>query len=136
MGVRPALGAHSDQGEEHTTPVTALTTHVLDLSNGRPAADVAVRLYRRASHADPLLTAETRTDADGRARLVGPPQLTTGLWRLAFEIGAYFARTGAAVSDPPFLDVVVIDFAVADEDRHHHVPLLVSPFGYSTYRGS
>jgi len=95
-----------------------------------------VRLYRRASYADPLLTAEARTDADGRARLVDPGQLTTGLWRLAFEIGAYFARTRALVSDPPFLDVVVIDFAVADADRHHHVPLLVSPFGYSTYRGS
>jgi 5-hydroxyisourate hydrolase len=116
--------------------VTALSTHILDLTSGRPAAQVAVRLYRRASYADPLLLAEARTDADGRARLVEPGQLLPGAYRLAFEIGAYFARTGAAVTDPPFLDVVVIDFAAADAARHHHVPLLVSPFGYSTYRGS
>jgi 5-hydroxyisourate hydrolase len=116
--------------------MTAISTHVLDLASGLPAAGVGVRLYRRASYADPLLIAQARTDPDGRARLLAPGELTPGPWRLAFEIGAYFAQTGAAVTDPPFLDVVVIDFAVADAARHHHVPLLVSPFGYSTYRGS
>jgi len=116
--------------------MTALSTHVLDLSTGRPAARVAVRLYRRASYADPLLVASAVTDTDGRARLIEPGLLAAGLYRLAFEIGDYFALAGAAVSDPPFLDVVVIDFAVADAARHHHVPLLVSPYGYSTYRGS
>jgi len=116
--------------------LTALSTHVLDLSTGRPGAGVAVRLYRRASYADPLLIAAAETDADGRARLIEPGQLAPGPYRLAFEIGAYFAMAGAAASEPPFLDVVVVDFAVADPGRHHHVPLLVSPYGYSTYRGS
>jgi 5-hydroxyisourate hydrolase len=130
--------------------VTALTTHVLDLAAGLPAADVGVRLYRRPGAraagaeemgAAPLLITEVRTDADGRARLVDPGQLSPGAYRLAFEIGAHFARAGGALAgtapvEAPFLDVVVIDFQVADAERHHHVPLLVSPFGYSTYRGS
>jgi len=115
--------------------MTAFSTHVLDLTIGRPAANVAVRLYRYGG-GEPTLVAERRTDADGRARLVEPGQLIVGSHRLAFEIGAYFASAGVSVTDPPFLDVVVIDFAVADPTRHHHVPLLVSPFGYSTYRGS
>ena len=62
--------------------------------------------------------------------------LSTIIFSLAFSIGDYFQRTGAAVTDPPFLDVVTLDFAVADATQHYHVPLLVSPFGYSTYRGS
>ena len=62
--------------------------------------------------------------------------MQVGGYRLAFEIGAYFKASGASASEPPFLDVVLVDFAVADVEAHHHVPLLVSPFGYSTYRGS
>jgi 5-hydroxyisourate hydrolase len=115
--------------------VTALSTHILDLAVGRPAADVAVRLYSRG-RGDDIPRAARRTDADGRARLLDPGDLTAGAWRLAFDIGDYFARSGADVSQPPFLDVVVIDFNVADAARHYHVPLLVSPYGYSTYRGS
>ena len=61
--------------------------------------------------------------------------LVTGAYRLAFAVGDYFKASGAAVTDPPFLDVVIIDFAVADAAQHHHVPLLISPFGYSTYKG-
>ncbi len=109
--------------------MTALSTHILDLTSGRPAGDVAVRLYARGSSAEPRLIAE-------RARLIETGHLAAGPYRLAFDIGAYFDRAGAAVTDPPFLDVVVIDFAVADAGRHHHVPLLISPYGYSTYRGS
>ncbi len=124
-----------DQTGEREAGVTALSTHILDLTVGRPAADVAVGLYSLAGP-EPRLLTERRTDADGRARLLEPGALTTGSWRLTFDIGDYFAATGAEVSDPPFLDVVVIDFAVADVARHHHIPLLVSPFGYSTYRGS
>jgi 5-hydroxyisourate hydrolase len=116
--------------------VTALSTHILDLASGQPARDVGVRLYQCGAHADPVLIAERRTSSDGRARLLEPGHLTVGRWRLAFDIGPYFARTGAAHADPPFLDVVNIDFAVADCSIHHHIPLLVSPFGYSTYRGS
>ncbi len=115
--------------------MTALSTHILDLTAGRPAGDVAVRLYSRQGETA-RLHAERRTDGDGRARLVDPGDLSPGAWRLAFDIGDYFARSGADVSQPPFLDVVVIDFNVADATRHYHVPLLVSPYGYSTYRGS
>ncbi len=116
--------------------MTALSTHILDLTSGRPAAEVAVRLYDRSAEGDPRLITEGRTDADGRARLIEPGQLTAGPYRLAFDVGAHFAATAAAVTDPAFLDVVVVDFAVADSGRHHHIPLLVSPYGYSTYRGS
>lgn len=115
--------------------MSGLTTHILDTAAGRPAAGVAVRVYRRVEGPPTLLLA-TATDADGRARLVEGEDLAVGGYRLEFEIAAYFAASGAKVSDPPFLDVVTIDFAVADPAQHHHVPLLVSPFGYSTYRGS
>lgn len=115
--------------------MSGLTTHVLDLAAGRPASDVVIRLYRREDgEVSPI--DEHRTDVDGRARLLDREGLAVGGYRLAFEIGAYFKATGAAVTTPPFLDVVIVDFAVADAGQHHHVPLLVSPFGYSTYRGS
>ncbi|PXA89448.1 hydroxyisourate hydrolase [Caulobacter sp. D5] len=115
--------------------MSGLTTHILDTAAGRPAAGVAVRVYRRVEGPPTLLLASA-TDADGRARLLEGEDLAVGGYRLEFEIAAYFAASGAKVSDPPFLDVVTIDFAVADPAQHHHVPLLVSPFGYSTYRGS
>jgi 5-hydroxyisourate hydrolase len=115
--------------------MSGLTTHILDTAAGRPAAGVAVRV---SAHRDGVvsLLSETRTDADGRARLVEGADLAIGGYRLEFSVADYFKVSGAAVSDPPFLDVVVIDFSVADPAQHHHVPLLVSPFGYSTYRGS
>jgi 5-hydroxyisourate hydrolase len=128
-------GLPVDHGDARDGGLTALSTHILDLAAGRPAADVGVRLFSRHDP-EPRLQAERRTDGDGRARLIEPGRLTAGPWRLAFDIGAYFVRTGADLAEPPFLDVVVIDFAVADPGRHYHVPLLVSPFGYSTYRGS
>jgi 5-hydroxyisourate hydrolase len=115
--------------------MSGLTTHILDTAAGRPAAGVAVRVSSRRDGVVALL-GETRTDADGRARLVEGDDLVVGGYRLEFGVADYFKASGAAVSDPPFLDVVVIDFAVADPAQHHHVPLLVSPFGYSTYRGS
>lgn len=115
--------------------MSGLTTHILDTAIGRPAAGVIVRVSARRGETVSLLS-ETRTDADGRARLVEGSDLAAGGYRLEFAVADYFKGTGAAVSDPPFLDVVTIDFAVADPAQHHHVPLLVSPFGYSTYRGS
>jgi len=115
--------------------MSGLTTHVLDLSQGRPAADVAVRLSS-PSDADWVLLVATRTDHDGRARLREGEALTVGAYRLAFDIGAYFRTTGSATADPGFLETVVIDFHVTDAAAHYHVPLLASPFGYSTYRGS
>lgn len=115
--------------------MTGLTTHILDQAAGKPAADVTVWVSRREG--DTLVErAEFRTDNDGRARLIAGEDLKVGGYRLEFSIGAHFAATGAAVTSPPFLDVVVIDFAVADTAQHYHVPLLVSPYGYSTYRGS
>jgi len=115
--------------------MSGLTTHILDTAGGRPAAGVIVRVSARRGEAVEFL-GETRTDGDGRARLVEGADLAAGGYRLEFGVADYFKTSGAAVSDPPFLDVVVIDFAVADPAQHHHVPLLVSPFGYSTYRGS
>lgn len=115
--------------------MSGLTTHILDQASGRPAADVEVRVSRRIGEAlTPV--AILRTDADGRARLVAGEDLAVGGYRLEFAIGPYFAAAGQPVSDPPFLDVVVIDFSVSNTQQHWHVPLLVSPYGYSTYRGS
>lgn len=115
--------------------VSGLSTHILDLAAGRPAGGVAVSLYRRGS-GEPTLLGDHRTDADGRAQLLTAGALQAGGYRLTFAIGDYFKGSGAAPTEPPFLDVVVIDFNVADAGQKHHVPLLVSPFGYSTYRGS
>jgi len=115
--------------------MSGLTTHILDTAAGRPAADVAVRVSTRQGGVVALLS-EIRTDADGRARLVEGEALAVGGYRLEFAVADYFKATDAAVSEPPFLDVVVIDFSVSDTTQHYHVPLLVSPFAYSTYRGS
>jgi 5-hydroxyisourate hydrolase len=115
--------------------MSGLTTHILDQAVGRPAAGVLVRVSRRDGDGlSPV--AEFRTDDDGRARLIAGEDIAVGGYRLEFSIGAHFKATGAAVTDPPFIDVVVIDFAVSNVEQHWHVPLLVSPYGYSTYRGS
>ena len=115
--------------------MSGLTTHILDQASGRPAAGVVVRVSRREG-LDLARGAEFRTDADGRARLVAGEDLKVGGYRLEFAIGEHFKVSGLPVTDPPFLDVVVIDFAVSNVEQHWHVPLLVSPYGYSTYRGS
>ncbi len=112
--------------------MSGLTTHVLDTAHGRPAAGVAVRLWR-----DGHLLYSGVTNEDGRCPdLLSRDDLAVGAYRLEFEIGAYFAAQHIALPDPPFLDRVSVDFGVAEPDAHYHVPLLVSPFGYSTYRGS
>ncbi|CAN5360273.1 hydroxyisourate hydrolase [soil metagenome] len=112
--------------------MTGLTTHVLDTTHGRPAAGVAVRLFRGAA-----LLFSGVTDADGRCPgLLGGAALESGGYRLEFAVADYFRTSGVDLPDPPFLDVIRIDFAIADPTGHYHVPLLVSPFGYSTYRGS
>jgi 5-hydroxyisourate hydrolase len=103
-----------------------LTTHVLDVARGRPAAGVAVELWRD----DRLVSAQT-TNADGRcdAPLVAAGDLVVGEYELRFAVGAYFG-------DASFLDVVPVRFRVADAEARYHVPLLVTPWSYSTYRGS
>ena len=102
-----------------------LSTHVLDAALGRPAADVAVRLSRGGEVQD-----EARTDADGRVRELG--DLAAGSYTLTFDTGVYFAATG----QEGFYPEVAVTFTVIEPGRHHHVPLLLSPFAYSTYRGS
>ncbi|HEX7759042.1 MAG TPA: hydroxyisourate hydrolase [Caulobacteraceae bacterium] len=113
--------------------MSGLTTHVLDTMHGRPAAGVALRLTRGGQP-----VAQATTNADGRcdAPLLTGETLTAGAYRLEFDVGAYFRGLGVALPDPAFLETVVIDFGVADPAAHYHVPLLVSPFAYSTYRGS
>ena len=108
----------------------SLSTHVLDTMHGAPAAGVALVL------ADASGTALYRgtTNADGRCPDL--PALSAGRYRLSFGVADYCRGAGVALSDPPFLDVVAIDFGVAGDAGHYHVPLLVSPFAYSTYRGS
>ncbi|PHY21705.1 hydroxyisourate hydrolase [Caulobacter sp. BP25] len=115
--------------------MSGLTTHILDQAAGKPAAGVAVRVSRREGEALSPIT-EVITDADGRARLIVGEDLKVGGYRLAFSIGEHFKASGLPITDPPFLDVVVIDFSVSNTEQHWHVPLLVSPYGYSTYRGS
>jgi hydroxyisourate hydrolase len=115
---------------------SGLTTHVLDTALGRPAEGVAIELWR-----DGELLASAVTNADGRtdAPLVAHGALREGTYELRFAVGPYFAALGGdgpPAGDPPFLDVVPVVFGVADADAHHHVPLLVTPWSYSTYRGS
>ena len=114
-----------------------LTTHVLDTAAGRPAAGVGIEVWRLEGEARRLVRAAT-TNADGRVDdplLVGDT-MAAGVYELVFAVGVYFARQGLAVADPPFLDRVPVRFAIADPSAHYHVPLLVSPWAYSTYRGS
>ena len=103
--------------------MSTVSTHVLDTAAGRPAQGVAVRLESR----DGQLLGEATTDADGRAGDLGPDRLVTGDYALHFDTGAYVDG---------FYPEVVVVFRVTDQDDHYHVPLLLSPFGYSTYRGS
>ena len=114
-----------------------LTTHVLDTASGTPAAGLALKLYRRDADRFVEVAAAT-TNADGRCErpLLEGESLAVGRYRLQFAAGDYFRRRGAALPDPPFVDEVVVDFGIADAGAHYHVPLLVSPWCYSTYRGS
>lgn len=108
-----------------------LSTHILDTAHGCPAAEVVVTLEQ-----DAITLFKGRTDADGRCPALRGLPLGKGSYRLRFAVADYFRRRGVALPDPPFLDVVQIDFGIANAGAHYHVPLLVSPFGYSTYRGS
>ena len=113
-----------------------LTTHVLDVAQGRPAAGLAISLYRGRAGSD--AAARAVTNADGRCErpLLDGAALTAGTYELVFEAGAYFDRLGLKLPEPKFLDLVSIRFGIADPEAHYHVPLLLSPYGYSTYRGS
>lgn len=112
-----------------------LSTHILNTAHGCPAAGVDVRLYALGGRRE--LVASAVSNADGRTDrpLVEDTAMRTGAYELEFDVAAYFASQEVPIGEPPFLDTVVIRFSVRD-DENYHVPLLVSPWSYSTYRGS
>ena len=114
-----------------------LTTHVLDTARGQPGSGIKVTLYRHVGESVEFVR-EAVTNADGRCAepLLDGAAFTPGRYRLTFAMGIYFARAGFAVADPPFVDDVILDFGIADTQEHYHVPLLVSPWSWATYRGS
>lgn len=115
--------------------MSLITTHILDTSAGRPAAGVTVSLHRASDTAsagnEPSVIAEGTTDADGRVSDLGPEELPAGEYRLDFAVGEYFADQAVEA----FYPQVSVSFTVGSES-HYHVPLLLNPYGYSTYRGS
>ncbi len=114
-----------------------LTTHVLDTMNGCPAAGMSTALYR-LEPGGAVLIERIELNHDGRAGrpLLHGDTLLPGRYRLVFSVAAYFDAKGIVLPDPPFLGDVPLDFGIADTGAHYHVPLLVSPWSYSTYRGS
>jgi 2-oxo-4-hydroxy-4-carboxy-5-ureidoimidazoline decarboxylase len=115
-----------------------LTTHVLDTHGGHPAQGVAVELHELSSSGAGRLVTAAISNADGRtdAPLISGRPLPIGSYELRFAVGDYFARGGIALADPPFLDVVPLRFSIAEPEGHYHVPLIVTPWSYATYRGS
>ena len=113
-----------------------LTTHVLDTARGCPAAGVGVTLYRLHPERKPI--AQSTTNDDGRldAPILDGDDFCAGVYELVFAAGSYFSAAGVDLPTPAFVDEVVIRFGIADDTAHYHVPLLVSPWSYSTYRGS
>jgi 5-hydroxyisourate hydrolase len=112
-----------------------LTTHILDTAHGQPAAGVAVRLFALGTERSLVVTAETNQDGRTDAPLLDGGDLQCKEYEIEFDIGEYFAAMGAQQSNPAFLGTVVIRFAM-NPDEDYHVPLLASPWSYSTYRGS
>ena len=114
-----------------------LSTHVLDTANGCPAAGMVVTL-QRLDAAGPATLRRFALNADGRADgpLLDAAAMAVGRYRLLFEVAAYFRARGTLLPEPAFLDIVPLDFGIADAAGHYHVPLLVSPWSYSSYRGS
>ena len=114
-----------------------LTTHVLDTMHGKPAAGLSVALFRITGD-DRELVLTTRTNSDGRcdAPLLSGAAMVPGVYELVFDVAAYFREAGVSLEEPPFLDRIPLRFGLSNASQHYHVPLLVSPFAYSTYRGS
>jgi len=121
-----------------TGRASGLTTHVLDTARGRPAAGLRLELavIEPGGGARHLKTVTTNAEGRTEQPLLDEGEMKRGRYQITFHVGPYFAATGMALADPPFLDQVPVRFAIADTEAHYHVPLLVSPFGYVTYRGS
>jgi len=119
--------------------MAGLTTHILDTSAGIPAAGVQIELYALPEHGSdtPTLLLRTISNSDGRCDepLLSADAIQPGRYELRFHAGDYF-RAAGLTSDPAFLDIVPVRFGISDTSQHYHVPLLLSPYGYSTYRGS
>lgn len=115
-----------------------LSTHVLDTANGRPAAGMKLELFRLETDGARTLLKSEVTNGDGRtaAPLLIDAAFQTGTYELVFDVAAYFRAHGTPTATPPFLSTVPIRFTIAEANGHYHVPLLVSPWSYSTYRGS
>jgi 5-hydroxyisourate hydrolase len=116
-----------------------LSTHVLDTAHGCPAAGMKVTLQRVDADGRVSTVKAVTLNADGRndgGPLLDAAAMAVGRWRLVFEVAPYFRARGVELPEPPFIDVVQLDFGIADAAGHYHVPLLVSPYSYSTYRGS
>ncbi len=115
-----------------------LTTHVLDTANGCPAAGMRVALHRLGAAGTPMLLKRVTLNTDGRADgpLLEGAEFQAGRYRLVFGLADYFRGRGVTLQEPPFLDEVLLDFGLAADAAHYHVPLLASPWSYSTYRGS
>ena len=124
-------------GDQSGSSAGQLTTHVLDTATGLPAAALKMELYR-LSDGETTLIETVRTNADGRtdAPLLSGDDMTSGAYQLVFHAGDYLRGQKLDLAEPLFLDQVPIRFGIADPSKHYHVPLLLSPFGYSTYRGS
>jgi 2-oxo-4-hydroxy-4-carboxy-5-ureidoimidazoline decarboxylase len=115
-----------------------LSTHVLDTHSGKPAAGIAVELVELSELGSSRVVTRTLTNADGRTDqpLIGGRPVPIGRYELTFSVGKYFAERQVPMSDPPFLDKIPLQFSVSDPEGHLHVPLLVTPWSYATYRGS
>jgi 5-hydroxyisourate hydrolase len=113
-----------------------LTTHVLDTANGCTGSGIRIELRRGDGNRDLLATCTTNSDGRCDQPLLSGDDFVPGVYEIMFRIGPYYARLTQEIADPPFLDEVVIRFGIASQDEHYHVPLLVSPWAYSTYRGS
>lgn len=113
-----------------------LTTHVLDTARGIPASGMTIELYRLDGGRDLIRTMQTNSDGRTDSQILPKNEFKTGVYELVFHAGAYLDVTGTPPESPRFLNEIPIRFGISDPDSHYHVPLLISPFGYSTYRGS
>ncbi|PZO12532.1 MAG: hydroxyisourate hydrolase [Leptolyngbya foveolarum] len=115
-----------------------LTTHILDTAQGQPAANVTVELFQISLSQNAKLIKTLTTNADGRTDqpLLTSKEMEKGTYELRFAMGGYFAKQLDKLPDPLFLNIIPIRFSIADTSKHYHIPLLCSPWSYSTYRGS